>query len=184
MTWLDAVHGANIIMGIGVMIKVFEYVGTALGTQGLLGVAIASAASMLVTGSLWADTELIKQGLRNINDTIKEIDNIANTINSMQGFTSLGDDAKQKISDSIDTIREVANLLVGKNGGPSSRGEYSQGLPMFVGMRANGVKNIANALKSMQDIIKNVNALSSMGINVQGNFKSKLEAVGCNQRTC
>lgn len=181
MTWLDAVHGANIIMGIGVMIKIFEYVGAALDaaldTGGLPNVAIASAASMLVTGSLWADTELIKDGLHNINDTIKEIDNIANSIDNMQGFTSLGDDAKQKISDSIDTIREVANLLVGKNGGPSSRGEYSQGLPMFVGLRASGVESVAQAIKSMQDVVTNINKLSEMTVNSDG-VEGKLEDIG------
>lgn len=170
--------GGGVILAIGTFTEIFNAIGAALGPTGLLNTAIASAASLLVTGTLWADTELIKDGLYNIRDTIKGFDEVASAINNMQGFTSLSDNAKTKISNTIDTIREVANLLVGKNGGPASRGEYSQGLPMFVGARANGVKNIANALKSMQDIIKNVNALSSMGINVQGNFKSKLEAVG------
>lgn len=170
--------GGGVILAIGTFTEIFNAIGAALGAGGLLNTAIASAASLLVTGTVWADTELIKKSLYNIRDTIKAFDEVANAINNMQGFTSLNENAKSKISNTIDTIREVANLLVGKNGGPASRGEYSQGLPMFVGARANGVKNIANALKSMQDIIKNVNALSSMGINVQGNFKSKLEAIG------
>ena len=170
--------GSGVILAIGTFTEIFNAIGGALGKGGLLNTAIASAASLLVTGTLWADTELIKDGLYNIRDTIKGFDEVADAINNMKGFTSLDENAKSKISNTIDTIREVANLLVGKNGGPASRGEYSQGLPMFVGARANGVKNIANALKSMQDIIKNVNALSSMGINVQGNFKSKLEAIG------
>lgn len=170
--------GGGVILAIGAFTEIFNAIGAALGAGGLLNTAIASVASLLVTGTIWADTELIKDGLYNIRDTIKGFDEVADAINNMKGFTSLNENAKSKISNTIDTIREVANLLVGKNGGPASRGEYSQGLPMFVGARANGVKNIANALKSMQDIIKNVNALSSMGINVQGNFKSKLEAIG------
>lgn len=165
MTWLDAVHGVNIVAGIGVFTKVFSAIGEALGPQGLLGVAIASAASMLVTGSFAADMWLIKSGLQNIHDTILEIDKIGEAITNMKGLAGISTGASSKLQTSVNAIRDIMSVLNGKNGGPADRGEYSQGLPMFTGFRAAALTNIANAIKTMQDIVKEFNILATLTVN-------------------
>lgn len=157
--------GAGVITAIGTFTEIFNAIGTALGPQGLLGVAIASAASMLVTGSFAADMWLIKSGLQNIHDTILEIDKVGEAITNMKGLAGISTGASSKLQASVNAIRDIMNVLNGKNGGPADRGEYSQGLPMFTGFRAAALTNIANAIKTMQDIVKEFNALAALTVN-------------------
>lgn len=156
---------SGVIAGIGAFTEIFNAIGTALGPQGLLGTAIAGAASFIVAGSFAADMWAIKQGVIQIRDTIAELDNVATQITNFKGIGSLGAGVKQKFTDSINAINEIKNLLVGKSGSPMDRGQVSAGVPMFTSFRANSLTNIASALKQMESIATQLNALSAMTIN-------------------
>ena len=175
MTWLDAVHGTNIVVGLGVFVKIFSAFGEMLGPKGLLGVAIASAATALVSGSFWADTEMIKRGLKNINDTIKEFDKIGETITSMKGLAGINTGKNSKLQASVDAIRGITDILVGKNGGPSNRGEYSKGLPSFSRITTDSIKNLANAVDDIKRLIETLNTLATVGINQ--NITTKMQQI-------
>ncbi|MEE0896302.1 MAG: hypothetical protein U0L88_01560, partial [Acutalibacteraceae bacterium] len=175
MTWLDAVHGVNIVASIGVFAKIFSAFGEALGPQGLLGVAIASAASFLVTGAFAADMWAIKQGVMNIRDTILEIDSVGEAITNMKGLAGINTGARSKLQTAVNAIREISDVLGGKSGSPMDRGEYSRGLPMFTSFKVNGIKNIASAVKQLQGVITSVNEIAVMGINP--NVASRMDQV-------
>ena len=166
---------SGVIGAIGVFTEIFNAIGTALGPQGLLAVAIASAATALVTGSFWADTEMIKRGLKNINDTIKEFDKIGETITSMKGLAGINTGKNSKLQASVDAIRGITDILVGKNGGPSSRGEYSKGLPSFSRITTDSIKNLANAVDDIKRLIETLNTLATVGINQ--NITTKMQQI-------
>ena len=155
----------GVIVAIGAFTEIFNAIGEALGPTGLLNTAIASAASLFVTGTVWADTELILDGLKNIKETILEIDEVASAIENLKGFASIGDDAKDRLRNAVDAIQEVNSILGGQSGGPADRGVYRKGLPMFTGNRAKAVADIATALKSMKDIVNRLNELSALTVN-------------------
>lgn len=165
MTWIDAATGANIVLGIGVMTKVFEALGNALGTSGLLGVAIASAATTLVTGTFAADMWLIKQGVAQIRDTIYTIDEVASAINNMQGITSISDSVKEKFRTTIESINEIKKMFEGKSGSKMDRGVVEAGLPTFSLGKVSALTNIANAITQMQKIVAEFNKLSVLTVN-------------------
>ena len=157
--------GSGVVLAIGTFTEIFNAIGTALGPQGLLGTAIAGAASFIVAGSFAADMWAIKQGVIQIRDTIAELDNIATEITNFKGIGSLGAGVKQKFMDSINAINEIKDLLVGKSGSPMDRGQVSAGIPMFTSFRTNSLTNIASALKQMESIATQLNALSAMTVN-------------------
>lgn len=155
----------GVIATIGGLIEIFNYIGTALGPKGLLSVAIASAASVFVTGAIWADTELILDGLENIRDSILKFDEIGAAITNMKGLAGINTGEGSKLASSIQAIRDISEALVGKNGGPSSRGEYSLGLPMFTADYTNSLTNISNAVSKMQEVVAQLNTLASLTVN-------------------
>ena len=164
MTWLDAVHGANIVMSIGVFVKIFSAIGEALGPQGLLGVAIASAASFLVAGSFAADMWAIKTGVQQIRDTIYAIDEVGQAITNMTGIGTLGSDVKEKFKTTIEAINEIKSMMVGKSGSPMDRGQVQAGLPSFSIGKVSSLTNIASAIQQMKDIVTQFNQLGAMRI--------------------
>lgn len=165
MTWMDAIHAAQITTGIGAFIGVFQYIGTALGPQGLLATAIASAASFLVAGSFAADMWAIKKGVQQINETILALDEVATSITNMQGIGTLSEATKGKIRATIDAINEIKNMFVGKNGSKMDRGQVELGLPTFSIGKVTALTNISNAIHQMQSIVAEFNALSALTVN-------------------
>lgn len=165
MTWIDAATGANIVLGIGVMTKVFQALGNALGTSGLLGVAIASAATTLVTGTFAADMWLIKQGVAQIRDTIYTIDEVASAINNMQGIGTISDSVKEKFRTTIESINEIKKMFEGKSGSKMDRGVVEAGLPTFSLGKVSALTNIANAITQMQKIVAEFNKLSVLSVS-------------------
>lgn len=157
--------GAGVITAIGVFTEIFNAVGTALGPQGLLGVAIASAASVFVTGAFAGDMWLIKQGVIQIRDTILELDNVASAITNMKGIGTLDDNIKEKFRTTIDAINEIKNMLVGKSGSIKDQGQVEAGIPIFTNFRVTALNNIADALKQMQRIVEQFNLLSELTLN-------------------
>lgn len=165
----------GVIAGIGAFTEIFNAIGTALGPQGLLSTAIAGAASIVVTGTAWADTKLVLGSLENVKQTILKFDEIGEAITNMKGISGINTSATSKLQTAVNAIRSINDVLNGKNGGPSSRGEYSQGLPMFSSFRVSGIKNIASAVKQLQKIITNINEVAVMGINP--NVPSRMEQI-------
>lgn len=165
MTWADAANGASIIASIGVFVKIFSAVGEALGPQGLLGVAIASAATFFIAGSFAADMWAIKTGLQQVHDTILEFDKIGSAITNMKGLAGINTGAGSKLKASVDAINDIISVLGGRSGGPADRGEYSKGLPMFTGFRVAALENITSALTQMQKIVEQFNKLSALTVN-------------------
>lgn len=155
---------SGVIVGIGAFTEIFQAIGTALGPQGLLAVAIASAASFFVAGAFAADMWAIKTGVIQIRDTITELDNVANAITNMKGINTLGEDVKQKFRTTIDAINEIKQMFVGKNGSPMDRGVVEQGLPTFGIGKVGALTNIANAIAQMQRIVEEFNKLAVLSV--------------------
>ena len=172
--------GTGVIAAIGTFTEIFNAVGTALGPQGLLAVAIASAASFLVAGSFAADMWAIKTGVQQLRDTIYAIDEVGAAITNMKGLAGINTGAGSKLKASVDAIREITNVLNGKNGGPADRGVYSQGLPMFTGFRTEALTNIANAIKQMQKIVEGFNQLSALTVSDPSGVIKQIKDA-CNQ---
>ena len=156
---------SGVIVAIGTFTEIFNAVGTALGPQGLLGVAIASAASALVTGAFAGDMWLIKQGVIQIRDTILELDNVASAITNMKGIGTLDDNIKEKFRTTIDAINEIKNMFVGKSGSIKDQGQVEAGIPIFTNFRVTALTNIADALKQMQRIVEQFNLLAELTLN-------------------
>ena len=165
MTWLDATHGTAIVAGIGVFTEIFSAIGKALGPQGLLGVAIASAASVLVTGSFATDMWLIKNGLKNVRNTILEFDKIGDAITNMKGLAGISTSASSKLQTSVNVIKDIIKVLNGSNGGPADRGQYSSGVPLFTSFRVNSLTNITKAITQIQKMVDEFNKLAGMTVN-------------------
>lgn len=155
----------GVIAGIGAFVEIFNYIGTVLGSKGLLAVAIASAASFLVTGTFAADMWAIKKGVEQIRDTIKTLDEVATSIQTMNGIGTLGEDVKQKFRNTIDAINEIKNMFVGKNGGKMDRGQVEAGLPTFSIGKVTALTNIGNAVKQLQNIASQLNSLSAISVS-------------------
>lgn len=169
----------GVIGTIGGLIEIFNYIGTALGPKGLLSVAIASAASVFVSGSIWADTELILDGLENIRDSISMFDQIGAAITNMKGLAGINTGEGSKLADSVQAIRDIYDALAGKNGGPSSRGEYSLGLPILTADYTGSLSNISNAISKMQEIVTELNALAGLSVTDPSDVIEDIkEAVG------
>ena len=156
--------GAGIITAIGTFTEIFNAIGTALGPQGLLSVAIASAASTLVTGSFAADMWLIKSGLQNVRNTILEFDKIGDAITNMKGLAGISTGDGSKLKTSVDAIREIVRTLSGSGGGPIDRGQPSGGIPLFTSFKANSLANIANAIAQLKNVVTQLNQLGAMRI--------------------
>lgn len=165
MTWLDAVHGVNIVAGIGVFAEIFSAFGNALGPKGLLGVAIATAASFLVTGGFAGNMRLIKDGVKSIKETILEFDNVASAIENMKGIDSISDDTRNKFRNTIDAINEIRQMFIGKNGAPIYQGEVEAGLRGFGKGKVDTLTNIAEAVKQMQSIVRHFNKLAELSLS-------------------
>ena len=155
---------SGVIVAIGAFTEIFNAIGTALGPQGLLGVAIASVASMLVTGSFASDMWLIKSGLQNIRDTILEFDKIGDAITNMKGLAGISTGDGSKLKTSVDAIREIVRTLSGGGGGPIDRGQPSGGIPLFTSFKANSLANIANAIAQLKNVVTQFNQLGAMRI--------------------
>lgn len=180
MTWLDVNTGLEITVGIGVLTKVFEAFGEALGTKGLLAIAIASVASFLVTGTIAADLWNIKQGVIQIKETILELDEVANAITNMHGIGTLSASTKNKFEMTIKAINDIVEMFNGKNGSVKDQGEVVAGLPTFSFGKVGALNNINNALDKMSDIAAKINKIADLTVKdptkVIGNIKD-----ACNQ---
>ena len=164
--WSNApIVTVGVIGAIGGFIEIFNYIGTVLGPKGLLSVAIASAASSLVTGAFAADMWMIKKGVEQIRDTIKTLDEVATSIQTMNGIGTLGEDVKQKFRNTIDAINEIKNMFVGKNGSKMDRGQVEAGLPTFSIGKVTALTNIGNAVKQLQNIASQLNSLSAISVS-------------------
>lgn len=172
--------GAGVVGAIGVFVDIFSTLGTALGPQGLLGVAIASAATLFVGGAFAGNMRLIKDGIKSIHDTILEIDKVGEAITNMKGLAGINTGAGSKLQASVNAIREIMNVMNGKNGGPMDRGEYSQGLPTFTKFRADALTNIANAITQIQKIVDGFNKLSALTVNDPSEVIEKIKDA-CNK---
>ena len=177
MTWIDAVHGANIVAGIGVFTKIFSALGEALGPQGLMGVAIASLATLFVSGAFAGDMRLIKDGISSIKDTIEELDEVALAITNMKGIGTLGDDVKQNFRDTVNAINEIKRIFDGeKTGSIKDQGEVSLGLPRAFGNgRVQVMTNISSVIEQMKGIVTQLNQLGAM--KIVNNPKSTIESI-------
>ena len=180
MTWLDVNTGLEITVGIGVLTKVFEAFGEALGAKGLLAIAIASAASFLVTGTIAADLWNIKQGVIQIKETILELDEVANAITNMHGIGTLSASTKNKFEMTIKAINDIVGMFNGKNGSVKDQGEVVAGLPTFSFGKVSALNNINDALDKMSDIAAKINKIADLTVKdptkVIGNIKD-----ACNQ---
>ena len=156
---------SGVIAGIGAFTEIFNAIGTALGPQGLLAVAIAGAASFIVAGSFAADMWAIKQGVIQIKDTITELDNVATEITNFQGIGTLGEGIKKRFTDTVSAINEIKGIFDGKNGSPMDRGVVQAGLPTFGIGKVSAITNIVNAVKGLQKFVNSINTLSSVTIN-------------------
>ena len=164
--WSNApIVATGVIAGIGAFIEIFNYIGTALGPKGLLSVAIASAASFLVAGAFASDMWAIKKGVEQIRDTINTLDEVATSIQTMNGIGTLGEDVKQKFRNTIDAINEIKNMFVGKNGSKMDRGQVEAGLPTFSIGKVTALTNIGNAVKQLQNIASQLNSLSAISVS-------------------
>ena len=162
---IDGYAAVGIITGIGVFTEIFNAIGTALGTQGLLAVAIASAASVFVTGAFAADMRLILDGVKSIRNTILEIDNVASAIENMKGIGSLSDATLNKFSTTIESINKIRELFIGKNGAPIYGGQVQAGIQQFGRGKVNALTNIAEAVEQMQQVVTQLNAIAAMSVS-------------------
>ena len=156
---------SGVVVAIGAFTKIFNAIGKALGPQGLLNTAIAGAASVVVTGTIWADTKLILEGLKNIRKTILEFDKIGTAINNLKGINGLNEGAIDNLKKSVEGIIEINNVLNGKSGSPMDRGQVSQGLPWVTSFKPNSIKNLVKTLTNMTGAVNQVNKLASMNIS-------------------
>ena len=177
---IDGYAATGIIAGIGVFTEIFNAIGTALGPKGLLAVAIASAASFLVTGTIAADLWNIKQGVIQIKETILELDEVANAITNMHGIGTLSASTKNKFEMTIKAINDIVGMFNGKNGSVKDQGEVVAGLPTFSFGKVGALNNINNALDKMSDIAAKINKIADLTVKdpteVIGNIKD-----ACNQ---
>ena len=173
MTWLDAVHGANIIMSIGLMTKVFEALGGLFGPEGLRNAAIAGAISFIVAGSFAADMWAVKTGIRQLKDTILGFDEVASAIEGMKGFTNFTT-AKQKVSQMVDAISEIVSLFQGQSANHKEGTEREGGLKRLGKGKVNTITNLTNALDGIKKAVDKLNQLASVGIASNARSKAHL----------
>ena len=108
---------------------------------------------------------LIKQGVQQILDTIRTLDEVASAITNMQGIGTLDDSVKEKFRNTIDAINEIKNMFVGKNGSKMDRGQVEAGLPTFGIGKVAALTNIGDAINQMQNIINQLNALAGLSVS-------------------
>ena len=165
---------------IGFATEAFNAVGTMLGKQGLLSVAIAGLASVIVTGSFAADLWLIKKGFQNFKETLETVNDVVNEINNFQSIGNL-ESVKVKAQSMVDALNEITNIFKGKSGSIADRGEVKAGLPTFSSFKVQDMTNLSNAITQIQKIVGQLNALGGMTIT---NDPSKVLADiknACNQ---
>lgn len=177
--WDDA---KKVLAGIGGFLGGSAVIGGLVGKFGIgasvdvmFGEVLVGAITAIATGFAALDTEFIKTGVKNFSDTIKYLNTTIEEINKLPEIGGTGD-ITSKLERVRSAMREIADVLEGKNGSPMQRGEYSRGMPTLSNRQASGVNNIANAIKSLKDVITNINALAVMGINT--NVGSKLTQIG------
>ena len=173
--------GAGLITAIGTFTEIFNAIGTALGPEGLLGVAIASAASVLVSGSFAADMWLIKSGLQNVRNTILEFDKIGEAITNMKGLAGINTGEGSKLQASVDAIRGIVRTLSGGGGGPIDRGQLGGGIPLFTSLKTNSLANISSAIEQLKNVVTQFNQLGAM--QIVNNPETVIESIkkACNQ---
>lgn len=166
LTWLDAVHGTEIIAGITVLAKVFSAIGEALGPQGLLYVGIAALAGLITGGAIAGMLWEAKQGVIQLKETILELDNVADAITNMKGIGTLDEGTKQKFRDTVASIAEVKRILNGEEytGSIKEQGQTSPSLSKFDISYVDSMTNLADVINKLKDIVTQLNQLGAMKV--------------------
>lgn len=165
MDWDTAIPAImGMITGIGFLTELFNAVGGMLGTGGLLNVGIAGLASIFVAGTIDADLALIKNGLQNIVDSIKSLDDVADAIDNMKGLGVLKT-KKQDLKDAVASVLEIAEIFGGKNGGPAARGEVTQGIPSINRWQLKRFDNMLEVFKKLPEFAREFDKLNAITIN-------------------
>ena len=180
MTWMDAVTGANIILSIGVMAKVLEYVGKTFGLEGLKDIGIASGAGLLVGGAFAGIMWEIKTALGQLKEAIVAIKDIGNELSTFE----VPEFDVGKITETIGKIDEVYAALSGqgqqttgsrigralgffKNPLGSLLGGLGKGAAdaMQAGAMASKFSSLLGTIKSLKKVTSEINSLGSVTIN-------------------
>lgn len=180
---------AKAMGGFGVFVTAFASAAYVLGdiskatggTGGLTTLkttAIIGAISSLILGFADLDTWLIKTSLVNIRDSVKLFDEIRKALTSMKGLGDL--DVGDKLNSSVQAVRDIITAFTGENGGPSSQGRYSQGIPTFTRGYVTSLTNLSDALAKMQTIVKGFNAVANLTVKDPSKVIADIKAA-CDQ---
>ena len=180
---------AKAMGGFGVFVTAFASTAYVLGdiskatggTGGLTTLkttAIIGAISSLILGFADLDTWLIKTSLVNIRDSVKLFDEIRKALTSMKGLGDL--DVGDKLNSSVQAVRDIITAFTGENGGPSSQGRYSQGIPTFTRGYVTSLTNLSDALAKMQTIVKGFNAVANLTVKDPSKVIADIKAA-CDQ---
>lgn len=180
INWDDA---KKLLAGIGGYLAVSAVVGGVIGNvkggaKVAAGVAIgevfAGLITSIATGFFALDMGFIRDGIRNFSEAVGYVHDAVDGINKIQELGNLG-----TLADKISTIREqlwkIKDVFEGKQGDKKDRGVVEKGMPQFSKDVVNSMKNISDAVANMKTGLTNLNALATMGINI--NIASKIEQI-------
>lgn len=183
MTWVDMATALEVSIGIGALTFIFNTIGSFFGAEGLLAIAIGAAATALGAGAFAGDMYLIKTGLEQLNETIKMLDVVGDSITNMKGLAVLNEAQVQNFRDTVASIRSIGDILNGgeKTGSVKDQGEVSLGLPKINVGDVTSMTNLSDVINKLKDIVTQFNQLGAM--RVVNNPATTIESIkqACDQ---
>jgi len=167
--------GGSVLASTGLGALASTGAGSSLVAFTILGEVIGGLMTSIATGFFDLDMAFIKGGVKNFSDALKYLNEAMAEIDKLPEIENL-----TTVSDKVAQVREamwtIAKALEGQSGSPKDRGVVQKGVPTLSSGQTRGIKNIADAIKSLQDFITNINGLAVMGINQSA--VSKVRQVG------
>lgn len=151
-------------LSIAAAAKLFSVIGEAFGTNGLIGTAITSAATMMVSGAFWTDFAMIKGGMENMLEAVRLARDVSSEMSGLATIPNL-ETSLSNASALISQLGQISDVLMGKSGSIKARGEVTQGLPYVSSGIRKSMSNMRSALSDMSSVIDEANAIGNKSIN-------------------
>ena len=182
----------GMITAIGFLTELFQFMGKALGPEGLMYEALGALSTVLATGAITADMALLKEALVQIKDAIGITKEIVKEVNS---FGDVGELNTDNIAKAIDAANRVAAVLSGDGDNSAKHGTKNFLLSLIspfapaamkgakaldTGFAVSQLQSVADAIKTLKGIAKSINSLDGIEISEDAPNKARkiIEAIG------
>mgnify|MGYP003301016276 CR=1 FL=1 len=151
--------GGSALLGMGVGKLANTKLGSSAAAYTIVGETLVGVITGIATGFAALDSHFVKSAIKDFVESV----NLLNQIPDVKGFG----DIKKKVGNAIKVFNEVSELFngTGENAITAKDARVGNGVKGISLFKRLGMGNLAKGLKSLIDMVNEINQLGSMTIN-------------------